>query len=133
MKRKSIYQIGELAHKAKISVQCIRYYEKRKLLVPKGRKQSNFRFYDDDSIRTIRFIKNAQELGFNLDEIAELLSLKAYNVEDCQKANMIGLKKLEHFRVKLSEISKVYERLQAVLKLGTSDNEVHRFLTSLEE
>jgi hypothetical protein len=69
--------IGEVARRARVHVETLRYYERRGLLVKPLRSQSNYRLYADDALRRVRFVKAAQALGFSLKEIKELLSLQA--------------------------------------------------------
>ena len=70
-------KIGEAAKQAKVNLQTIHYYERRGLLPKPPRTASNYRLYSEDAVRRVRFIKRAQELGFTLKEIEELLSLRA--------------------------------------------------------
>ena len=67
-------QIGEVAQRAGVSVDTIRYYEKRKLLPPSPRSEGGFRLFAVETIERVRFIKQAQEMGFSLDEIRTLLT-----------------------------------------------------------
>jgi len=69
-------RIGEVAAGAGVNIQTLRYYERRGLLPEPGRRGSGFRAYDPETIRLVRFIKRAQELGFTLREIAELVELR---------------------------------------------------------
>ena len=68
-------KIGEVATRANVNIQTLRYYERRGLLPKAPRTGSNYRLYSDESIRRVRFVKRAQELGFSLKEIKELLAL----------------------------------------------------------
>ncbi|HEY0970717.1 MAG TPA: MerR family transcriptional regulator [Gemmatimonadales bacterium] len=69
-------RIGELARHAGVNVQTVRYYERRGLLDdPRGRGDG-YREYGADTLERLRFIKRAQELGFTLSEIEELLTLR---------------------------------------------------------
>lgn len=68
--------IGKLAKRAGVNRQTVFYYERRGLLSPDTRTDSGYRLYEPESVRIIRFIKNAQELGFSLAEIAKLLKLR---------------------------------------------------------
>lgn len=68
------FTIGRLARAAGVGVETIRYYQHRKLLAVPPSKGA-FRYYPAESIDRIRFIKRAQELGFSLDEVAQLLGL----------------------------------------------------------
>lgn len=68
--------IGELARRAGVNVQTVRYYERRGLLAEPHRTPSGYRQYSDATLDRLRFIKRAQELGFTLSEIHELLVLR---------------------------------------------------------
>jgi len=68
--------IGELAKRARVNLETIRYYERQELLPKPLRLQSGYRAFPSESVRRIRFIKQAQELGFSLKEIKELLALQ---------------------------------------------------------
>ena len=64
-------------NQAGVNLQTIHYYERRGLLAKPPRTGSNYRAYPEDAVLRVRFIKRAQELGFTLKEIKELLSLRA--------------------------------------------------------
>lgn len=68
--------IGQLAKEAQVNVETVRYYERRGLVPEPPRRESGYRQYSPDSVARIRFIKRAQELGFSLREISELLALR---------------------------------------------------------
>jgi MerR family mercuric resistance operon transcriptional regulator len=70
----SLRRIGEIAQRAGVSVDTIRYYEKRNLLPPSPRSEGGFRLFTVETIERVRFIKQAQEMGFSLDEIRTLLT-----------------------------------------------------------
>ena len=69
-------RIGEVAAQARVNVQTLRYYERRGLLPEPERGTSGYRAYDPDTVRLVRFIKRAQELGFTLREIEDLIALR---------------------------------------------------------
>lgn len=75
MKTKSL-TIGRLAREAGVNLETVRYYERRGLLPRPPRSASGYRLFPADSARRLRFIRRAQELGFSLGEIRELLSLR---------------------------------------------------------
>ena len=68
--------IGTLAKEVGVNIETVRYYERLKLLTPTDRKPSGYRLYDGEALTRLRFIKNAQALGFTLHEITELLNLR---------------------------------------------------------
>ena len=69
-------KIGVLAERAQVNLQTLRYYERERLLPEPPRLSSGYRAYPDNAVRRVRFIKRAQDIGFTLAEIRELLSLR---------------------------------------------------------
>jgi MerR family mercuric resistance operon transcriptional regulator len=67
---------GALARQGGVNIETIRYYERRGLLPEPPRSQSGYRLFSKDDVRRVRFIRRAQELGFSLKEIEELLALR---------------------------------------------------------
>lgn len=70
------FTTGQVAKHANVNIETIRYYERRGLIPEPPRRESGYRQYPHDTVGRIRFIKRAQELGFSLKEIQELLSLR---------------------------------------------------------
>lgn len=68
-------RIGELAKRSGLSVETLRYYERRGLIPPPARLPSGYRSYPEDTLDRLIFIRRSKELGFSLDEIDELLQL----------------------------------------------------------
>ena len=68
--------IGRLARLGGVNLETIRYYEREGLLQEPPRTQAGYRLFPNDTVRSLRFIKRAQELGFSLAEIRELLALR---------------------------------------------------------
>jgi len=67
-------RIGEVAERAGVSIDTVRYYERRRLLPRAPRTRGGFRVFAGDAVERVRFIKQAQELGFSLNEISALLT-----------------------------------------------------------
>ena len=67
--------IGELARKAAVNIQTIRFYERERLLPVPSRNNSGYRRYETGDLERVTFIKRNQELGFTLEEIRQLLDL----------------------------------------------------------
>jgi Hg(II)-responsive transcriptional regulator len=76
MKNVQHFTTGQVARKANVNIETIRYYERRGLIPEPPRRESGYRQYSQDAVDQVRFIKRAQELGFSLQEIRELLTLK---------------------------------------------------------
>jgi len=77
-------QIGELAKRTALSIDAIRFYEKRQLLSKATRSSGGFRLYSTDDLERLLFIRQIQRLGFSLREIRELLDLRAKKVDACE-------------------------------------------------
>jgi MerR family mercuric resistance operon transcriptional regulator len=77
------FTIGEVAEQANVHVETLRYYERRGLIEQPPRSASNYRLYPEDAVRRVQFIKRAQELGFSLKDIKELLALRATPEAEC--------------------------------------------------
>jgi len=75
--------VSQLAREAQVGIPTLRFYERANLLPKPPRTASNYRLYPADAIRRVRFIRRAQELGFTLAEIKELLSLRAGGRTTC--------------------------------------------------
>src|SRR5437879_7544921 len=75
--------IGQVADAADVNIQTIRYYERRGLFPTPRRTPAGYRQYADDAVARLRFIKHAQELGFSLQEIQELLGLRVRHGAAC--------------------------------------------------
>ena len=67
---------GELARRAGVNVETLRFYEREGLLPEPPRRESGYRDYPPEAVDLVRFIKRAQELGFSLGEVRELLAAR---------------------------------------------------------
>ncbi len=105
-------KVGELAKQAGVNLQTIHYYERRGLLAKPPRTESNYRAYPQDAVLRVRFIKRAQELGFTLREIKELLSLRAAPRTGCADVR-------NRARAKLQDIDDKVRTLRAMRKALT--------------
>ena len=100
--------IGGIARRAGVGVETVRYYERRGLIErPPKPAKSAFRRYPEDTARRIRFIREAQRLGFSLGEIDELLSLKADPDRECKEVR-------EKARAKRAEVDRRIARLRDI-------------------
>jgi MerR family transcriptional regulator, mercuric resistance operon regulatory protein len=77
--------IGQLAKQANVTIETIRYYQRKGLLIEPEKPATGYRQYPSNAIARIRFIKCAQQSGFTLKEISELLSLDSGHCEDIRK------------------------------------------------
>lgn len=86
-------RIGDLAARAGVSVDTVRFYERRRLLPRAHRTEGGFRVFQPETVERIRFIKQAQEIGLSLDEIRGLLA--DGGAAECQRVHDLLHAKLE--------------------------------------
>ena len=106
-------QIGEIAERTSLTVDAIRFYERRKLLPKAGRSAGGFRLYTDETIERLRFIRQMQGLGFSLREVGELIQLRERKVEACESVRELLKAKLTDVRAKLQELRHLESELEA--------------------
>jgi Hg(II)-responsive transcriptional regulator len=100
-------RIGEAARRAGVNIRTLHYYEARGLLPEPERTESNFRIYTEETIRRIRFVKRAQQLGFSLKEIKDLLAHRVDSKATCADVR-------ERAQSKIADIEKRIVSLQAM-------------------
>lgn len=111
MIKRDVLTIGKLAREVDVSVETIRYYQRRGLMnLPSKPKMGGFRAYGESDVARVRFIKRAQLMGFSLAEVAELI----VHVDDtnCRAAKTLAESKLKVIETQLMEL----ERIQKTLK-----------------
>jgi DNA-binding transcriptional MerR regulator len=97
-------KIGQVAQETGLTIDTIRFYEKQGLLRRSPRTAGGFRMFGATEIETLRFVRKAQELGFSLNEIRELLVLRADHVPACSHVNEILDQKLAAIEQKIKEL-----------------------------
>ena len=106
------FTIGQLAKKARVNVETVRYYERRGLIPEPPRRRSGYRQYSRDDVARIRFIKRAKELGFSLKEISELLSLRADPQTTCGDVKGQAEAKIADIEGKVRALQRMKEALK---------------------
>ena len=127
--------IGKLALRVDVTTDTIRYYEKEGMLAPTMKTGAGYRLYDDTAIRRLRFIKQAQQSGFSLAEIRELLALKISNAACCKDVRSVAIEKkllLEHKIKALRVMSQALSELIMICDDETRPLEECPILTTLE-
>jgi DNA-binding transcriptional MerR regulator len=104
--------IGRLAKLAGVKPDTVRYYERGGLLPKAERKLSGYRVYDSASVKRLRFIRQAQALGFSLDEIKRILGLHGEGKETCCCVIAIAEATLSDTEEKLRELQAFRDRLK---------------------
>ena len=108
-------RIGEVAALAGVPVPTVRYYERRGLIADAERTPSGYRRYDADAARRLRFIRHAQELGFSLDEVRQMLALRTDDPAACARIEALTRDKVRAVRERLVELERLEHTLQALV------------------
>jgi MerR family mercuric resistance operon transcriptional regulator len=116
-------RIGTAAERAGVNVQTLRYYERRGLLQQTPRKVSGYREFPDEAVRIVRFVKRAQDLGFTLDEVAQLLRLRNDKGRDRARIRAVAEGRMQQIEQKITELQAMTKALSHLLhccRTGTS-------------
>lgn len=108
--------IGKVAGLSKVSADTLRYYEREGLLRPTAKSRSGYRLYDREAVRRVRFIKEAQQCGFTLTEIRNLLGLRTSNAACCRDVRRVAVERKLQLEAKIKAMrvmSKTLDRLIA--------------------
>ncbi len=95
---------GELAHQVGVNLETVRYYERRGLLPKPPRTPAGYRSFDADAVRRLRFIRQAQALGFSLKEVRELLALRIKPGTSCSEVRRRAEMKLANIDEKIKQL-----------------------------
>jgi len=109
--------IGQVARRAGVGVETVRFYEREGLLEEPARRASGYRQYPEEGVKHIRFIKRAQQLGFSLKEIAELLTLRVDGQTECSQVKERAAAKLAEVERKIVELRRMRQALLHVTSL----------------
>jgi len=113
-------QIGEIATHSGVSVDTVRYYERLKLLPRAARSGGGYRIFPAETVERIKFIKEAQEMGFSLDEVKRLFSTGGTN--QCREVRELLLEKLVELESKITQMRDFKKILNR--QLNECDNEL---------
>ena len=108
------YRIGEVANHTGISVEALRYYEKRRLLNSPSRSEGGFRRYSDDVLHRVRFIKQAQSLGLTLDDIQQLVASqqRGSHAPSCRQVRDLLTQRMDDIDKRIKELRSLRRTLQ---------------------
>ena len=108
--------ISKAAKNAGVGVETIRFYERKGLIEqPPKPLDTGFRVYPEETVQRIRFIRQAQEIGFSLREIDELLSLRADPAADCAHVRERAAAKLEEVERKIEQLGRIRSALNKLI------------------
>ena len=121
-------KISQLAEKTGLSAHTLRFYEKNGLITASDRSEAGYRFYNEADVRRAEFVKAARNIGFSLDDIAQLLSIQVdKNSHSCQEVTDITRHKLEEVNAKIDELQSMQTTLSILLDscCGGPENASH--------
>lgn len=108
-----MFQIGELAKRAGVTPDTIRYYEKQAMMEHRDRSEGGFRLYSESDLQRLKFIRHAKQLGFTLTAIRELLSIRIEPQQHtCQESKSIVQSRLSEVESKIAELEQMRRSLQ---------------------
>ena len=108
--------IGAVAKRAGVNIQTVFYYERRGILAPADRTPSGYRLYEETAVDALRFIKNAQSLGFSLDEIKRLMGLRVRRPGVALAVRRKAQSRLEVIRGKIAKLRSMEKALQGLIR-----------------
>jgi Hg(II)-responsive transcriptional regulator len=118
--------IGQVARRAGVGVETVRFYEREGLLEEPPRRTSGYRQYSEEVVTRLHFIKRAQKLGFSLKEISELLLLRVDAQTSCDEVKERTEAKLAEVERKLVELQHMRQALLQVASLCTGQGPAGR-------
>ena len=132
-----MFRIGELAKLADVTPDTIRYYEKQQMMAHEVRTEGGFRLYSESDLQRLKFIRYAKQLGFTLETIRELLSIRVDPVHHtCQESKSIvqsGLREVESKIRELQHMKRSLQRLNDACCGSAHSSEYCSILEALEQ
>jgi MerR family mercuric resistance operon transcriptional regulator len=108
-------RIGAVAAASGVTVESLRFYERRGLLAPPARCPSGYREYPDEAVQVVRFVKHAQGLGFTLDDIAGLLALAGGGPDSCDTVRDLAEAKIDAVTGKIDRLTAIRDALRQLV------------------
>jgi MerR family copper efflux transcriptional regulator len=118
--------IGQVARRAGVGVETVRFYEREGELSEPPRRSSGYRQYPEQVVSRLHFIKRAQKLGFSLKEISELLLLRVDAQTSCEEVKQSTEAKIAEVEHKLVELQRMRQALLQVHSLCTGQGPTGR-------
>ena len=102
---------GEVAGQAGVNTETLRYYVRRGLLSTPPRTPGGYREYPEAAVDVLRFIKRAQQLGFTLDEVEELLHLDKGGPDSCDAARVLAERRKADLAQRIRDLQRMHDSL----------------------
>lgn len=111
----STLRTAQVAELAGVNVETLRFYERKGILPEPPRRASGYREYPPETVERVRFIKRAQELGFTLKEVQDLLELRETTRAKAGRVRNVAKEKLEEIEHKIRDLEAVRQSLTELL------------------
>ena len=108
-------RVNEIARKAEVTPEVVRYYLRIGLLNSKDKDANGYRRFSEDHLRRLNFIRRAKQLGFKLAEIAEILRMAARRKTPCPMVRDIVTRRIEDNRIDLDSLRALQRRMERAL------------------
>lgn len=105
---------SEVAEKADVNPETLRYYERKELIPKPRRSDGGFRLYDHSYVERLRFIQRAKDLGFTLAEIKDLLELRVDDEATCRDVRLQAQEKLDDVEEKIRDLQRIRDALSTL-------------------
>lgn len=128
----TMLNIGQVARQTGVTVETVRFYEKQGLINAPQRTVSGYRQYPQDTVKRVRFIQNAKDLGFTLKDISELLTLRQESGTSCADIKLRTTQKIDEVDQKIRDLKRIREALGRMI-LKCNDQEALSQCPILEE
>lgn len=113
--------IGAVAQKAQVSTDSLRYYDCEGLIRPAAKSAAGDRLYTEEAIRRVAFIKQAQQCGFSLGEIRELLELRCTDDACCDDIDRVSVEKKLQLERKIRALGAMSQALTRLIEMCSHD------------
>ena len=113
--------IGKVAASLQVSTDSIRFYEREGLLSPAKKSAAGYRLYTEEAVRRLNFIKHAQQCGFSLSEIRELLEIKSHDQACCNDVYRVAIEKKLRLESKIKAFKAMSQALTKLIEICSHD------------
>ncbi|KAA3616802.1 MAG: heavy metal-responsive transcriptional regulator [Calditrichaeota bacterium] len=113
--------IRDISKETGFSIDTIRYYEKMELIENVERSESGYRIFSDEDLKRFLFIKKAKKIGFTLNDIRELLTLRIETDQPCEPVHELARGKLKIVEEKLNELTRIKKVLKELIDQCSPD------------
>ncbi len=130
-------QIGELARRAGVNIQTVRFYERQRLIPQPARKPSGYRVYGEADLHRLLFIRQAKELGFSLEEIREILGMRQRGTCPCSRVVSLAQRHLDNIRETIRNLAGFEKELSRAVRKWKNSGQprlaANEFCTLIEQ